>query len=186
MLKYTHILAIAILLLLITSCASRKIEICKMRLRPIDNIYMNDVNISEVSSLNDFNPSEEAILMKGYARKNLPLRIESSIDFKNSNDKRVLLNSFEWEAYIDEEKIATGAVNRIYEIPAKGISTVPISIQLNVMEIINKQGQKSIIQFGIDLAEKNGHMSRLMLKIKPVFTYNKRLIHRMPDYITLK
>lgn len=131
--------------------------------------------------------SEQAMLMKGLAQTNIEIRVHAILATRNPNPKTAILNSYEWILLVDKVKIAQGqsTLNKPVEEDG-GILQFPVIASANIMDLISRQGKNSILSYGLGLVDDQDKSQRITIRIKPTFTFGKKLIYTYPDYVNVK
>lgn len=178
------------LALTLASCSifgGKSISKCQFKLAKFESVTLAGVDVKGAKSLKDFNMTEQAMLMKGLAQANIEVGIHAILATRNPNSKIAILNSFEWILLIDDVKITQGVTTVNKPVAADGgILEFPVRASANIMDLISRQGKNAILSYGLGLVDEEDKSDRITLKIKPTFTFGKKLIYTYPNYVIVK
>jgi hypothetical protein len=82
-------------------------------------------------------------------------------------------------------QIATGSLERRIEIPANGgTAIIPLQLNTDLVEILNKDSRQALVNFGLNLADAGNRPTRVSLKVKPTILIGAVEIN-YPGYFTV-
>jgi hypothetical protein len=81
--------------------------------------------------------------------------------------------------------MVSGTNNSQYTIPGSGVTTIPLSISLNLMEILKGKSKDALLNFGLNLADAGNKPTRVQIKLKPTVYLSETIPLSYPGYITL-
>lgn len=168
------------LLIVITfsSCSVLKqmtnISRLKFRLNSVSDFTVNGINISNKSSIRDFNIFDSAQLLNSIAKGSLPVSFNLNIEAKNPNDgggyprQDLDIVDFKWRLLIDDVETLSGNIARPISVPGTGETTIfPITIQLDLYKFFSDRGFDNLINLALAIGGKNQNLSRIVLKATP-------------------
>jgi len=180
--KYYKTIALTIVLISLTislaGCSIFKlmtnISRLKFRLNSVSDFTVNGINISNKSSLRDFNVFDSAQLLNLVAKGSLPISFNLNIEAKNPNDgggfprQDLDIVDFKWRLIIDDVETLSGNIARPISVPGTGETTIfPITVQLDLYKFFKDRGFENIINLALAIGGKNPNLSRIVLKAQP-------------------
>lgn len=178
------------LVLLANSCSYLKeltaLADCDFRMGTLENPNLAGIDISNIKSVESFGIEETGKIARNILVGELPLSFILNVEVKNPNPVTASLNRMEYIAFIDDIQVAAGAVEERIEIPPLGgISTIPVLVETNLVELFNKESRNNLINFGLNLANASKRPTRVSIKIKPYIRVGAKDLE-YPGYITVK
>lgn len=182
--------AIFFIFLLLNSCSYLKeltsLVDCDFRMSTLENPYLAGIDITNIKSVESFGIEETGKIARNILLGELPLSFILNIEVKNPNPVAASLNRMEYIAFIDDLQVAAGAVEERVEIPPLGgISTIPVRVETNLVELLKKESRNTLINFGLNLADVSKRPTRVSIKIKPYIRVGSKDLE-YPGYITVK
>lgn len=168
-----------LLMFTITSCSIYEtitnLSRLQFKLGDVNNFNVNGIDISNKSKLSDFSPLEIINLSSIVTSGTLPISFTLNIEAKNPNDGTggysktdANLKSFPWHLQIDSKETISGNIASPVTVPGTGeISTIPIQINLDLMQFIESQGYESLLNLVLALGGQQGSAARLTLFADP-------------------
>ena len=187
--RYLLVIVFSGLVFFSNSCAYIKelsaLKQCEFRYGTLENPVLAGIDIEELNNIEDLKMRDMGQIAQSIFTGKLPLSFTIYLDVKNPNPDMASMNTLEYIAYIDESKIAEGEINERIEIPAKGVASVPIFIQTDIIEILHKEPRNALINFALNLTDSSKKPTRVGMKIKPhIRIGEKDLVY--PGYISIK
>jgi len=187
---YLFITVILFIALFLNSCAYLKeltaLADCDFRMSTLENPVLAGVDISKISRVEALSIEQTGKIARNILLGELPLSFILNIEVKNPNPVNASLNRIEYIAYIDELQVAAGSVEERVEIAAfGGISTIPVKVETNLMELLKKKSRNTLINFALNLADASNRPTRVSIKIKPYIKVGSKDLE-YPGYITVK
>ncbi len=147
----------------------------KFKLGRVTDADVAGINISEKSSLKDFNAMDLLKLSSGFARKDLVLSFILNVDAKNPNDGTggyaktdLTITHLRWRLFIDNKETVFGDLDKPLQIPGKGESTViPIRVNIDLIKFFGDRGFNNLMNLIFAVAGKKGTSANLVLYVKP-------------------
>ena len=158
---------------------------CDFRMKSLTDTKLAGMDIQNIKGLSDLNFIHAGNLTRAYLSGNVPLKFQLNIEGKNPNPSEAALARFDWILLIDDIQMATGANEREYHLPANdGTQIIPLSISINLLDVLNDETKNSLMNFGFNLADAGNKPTRVSLKIRPTIDVNGIPIS-YPGYIDL-
>jgi hypothetical protein len=159
---------------------------CDFRLDKIENIRLAGIDIQNIKSYEDLGVIQILNLTTAVARKDLPLSFTLGVEARNPNNKTAAMNRMDWILYIDDIEMTRGIVNDRVEInPNGGIANIPLSLNFNLMEVLQGKSGDALLNFGFNLAGSGDRPTRILVKVKPTIYIGSTAID-YPGYINVK
>ncbi len=144
------------------------------------------VDISNIHSFTDLNFVDMGIISSSFLRGDLPLSFTLNVEVRNPNPAMAALNGLEYLAFIDDVEVARGQLDRRIEIPANGgITTIPLRLSTDLIDILKKDSRQALVNFGLNLADAGNRPTRVSIKVKPTILVGAMEIN-YPGYFTVK
>lgn len=179
--------------LFLSSCGFNKqaklaeaFEKCKYEVTSADSIYVAGRNVSKLITNKNFNISDMPDFALAYLRQDIPFKARLNLKIVNPTKTEAGINQFEYRVLVKGQELANGFVNQKVSVLAGDSTTVPVSINANIFQILsNGKTVQQIMEFmkGGNTAgtEKKGMIT---LKIKPTIDIGGKLVN-YPGYITV-
>jgi LEA14-like dessication related protein len=194
--KHKHgLLRFSILLILgafvFTGCAEVMDQInkmanftkCQFRLVSVDNVSLAGVVIQGAKA-SDISVLKMAKLTAAFTSGKLPLNFTLNMEVKNPNDSPAGMNKMAWIAFVDDNELTNGTMEKSVDIPANGVGTLPLSVGLDLKDALTGKTLNSMINLALNIAGEGTNPSRLTMKVKPsVKVAGQELVY--PDYVTV-
>jgi LEA14-like dessication related protein len=159
---------------------------CEFRLTTLENPEIAGVDVSQIHSFTDLNFVDMGIISASMLKGDLLLSFTLNVEARNPNPAMAALNSLEYLAFIDDVEIARGNLDRRIEIPANGgVTTIPLRLSTNLIDILKKDSRQALVNFGLNLADAGNHPTRVSIKVKPTILVGAMEIN-YPGYFTVK
>jgi len=168
-------IAVALLLLLVASCAPVRhlSDLVKPRfsIDRISSVSLSGIELMDIDSIDHLDISELASATMAFARGNLPLELAVHLKSENPliNRMRLTLLKLQWAAVINGREAARGELTEPVELPPGKISDIPIPLTLNMVDLFS--GASMIDMFALALTytrSADRHPVDFRLKIRPV------------------
>jgi hypothetical protein len=188
-----YALLLLLALLPVTSCSlfkqardMKQFAKCEFRLKDVQDATLAGVYVQEKKQFSDLSFAEAGQISMSAIRGKLPLGFTLRVEVRNPNPKPATMNSFLWELYIDDVEITNGKVTHdVYVPPDGGITIMPVSINVDLFQVLSEESADAIINFGMNLSGSGGVPSRIKLRAKPnIWVAGNRMAY--PGYITIR
>jgi LEA14-like dessication related protein len=159
---------------------------CEFRVTTLEDPEIAGVDISNIRSFTDLNFVDMGIISSSFLRGDLPLSFTLNVEVRNPNPAMAALNGLEYLAFIDDVEVARGQLDRRIEIPANGgITTIPLRLSTDLIDILKKDSRQALVNFGLNLADAGNRPTRVSIKVKPTILVGAMKIN-YPGYFTVK
>lgn len=158
---------------------------CQYRIANVSNIALAGVPFQNVKSIRDISLLNAAQLGTAYLGKNMPLTFNLNVAIKNPGAQEAAFSGMDWVLMIDGTEYLNGAVNQRLSIgPNGGNASLPMSISLNLFQVLSGKSKDNIINFASALSGVDGTSSRITMKIRPSFAVAGR-VYKWPSFFTI-
>jgi hypothetical protein len=174
------IILLSIALLFLTSSCSVyetmvNISRLKFKLGAVNNFTVSGINISNKSSLQDFNAMELLNLTQVIATGKLPASFTLNVEAKNPNDGTggypktdATLKAFPWRLEIDNVETISGNIGTPVSVPGTGqITNIPLTMNVDLIEFFGNKGYENLLNLALALGGEQGSSSKLSLFATP-------------------
>lgn len=174
------LLLLSVVLLLTTSSCSVyetmvNLSRLKFKLGAVNNFIVGGVNISNKSSLQDFNALEVVNLTTAIASGKLPASFTLNVEAKNPNDGTggypktdATLKAFPWRLEIDDVETISGNIGAPVTVPGSGeITNVPLTMNIDLIEFFGNKGFDNLLNLALALGGQQGSSAKLSLFATP-------------------
>ena len=175
--------------LLSTSCKTlmsyTNILNCDFRMESLTDTKLAGIGVQNIKNFSDLNLLQVGNLSAAYLSGNVPIEFRLNLEGKNPNPAEAAMAKFDWILLIDDIQMATGTNEQEYKIPPNdGTQIIPLSISINLLDILTNETKSSLLNFGFNLAGAGNKPTRVGLKIKPTIYLNSIPIS-YPGYLDL-
>jgi len=174
------IILLSVTLLFLTSSCSVyetmvNISRLKFKLGAVNNFTVSGINISNKSSLQDFNAMELLNLTQVIATGKLPASFTLNVEAKNPNDGTggypktdATLKAFPWRLEIDNVETISGNIGTPVSVPGTGqITNIPLTMNVDLIEFFGNKGYENLLNLALALGGQQGSSSKLSLYATP-------------------
>jgi hypothetical protein len=152
----------------------------------INNITLAGINVQNMQNYEQLGFLDVAKLTTAIASNNLPLSFTVDVQGKNPNQGTAAMNRFDWILFVDDIEMTRGVINDRVEIPANGgVATLPLSISVNLMELLTGESGDALLNFGFNMAGAGNKPTRILVKAKPTVYIGGTPIE-YPGYINIR
>jgi LEA14-like dessication related protein len=159
---------------------------CEFRMTTLENPDIAGIDVSQIRSFTDLSLVDMGIISASMLKGDLPLSFTLNVEVRNPNPATAALNGLEYLAFIDDVEVARGNLDRRIEIPGNGgVSTLPLRLQTDLIDILQKDSRQALVNFGLNLADAGKRPTRVSIKVKPTIMVGAMEII-YPGYFTVK
>lgn len=141
----------------------------------INGFKVNNIDITNKSSLTDFSPTDVLALTSSFSQGKLPVSFVLNVDAKNPNDGTggyartdATLKSFKWRLFIDDTETISGDIDSSVTVPGTGeVTKIPLRIDVDLFQFFKNQGFDKVINLALTLGGKNSTTSKITLYATP-------------------
>ena len=149
-------------------------------------IAMVSVDFQEIESWESLSIFEVLKLTTALAGGSLPLDFQLNIQAKNPNSGMAAMNKLDWILFIDDIEMTRGVVEERFEIPPNGgISTLPLSLSIDLLDVLTGDTVEALANFAFNLAGAGNKPTRIMLHAKPTVYVGNQAIE-YPGYLKIR
>jgi hypothetical protein len=156
---------------------------CDFRLESVTELKLAGVDIQGKGGLADLGFTGKAVVAGSIASGALPLMFNLNVEAKNPNTSLAAMNRLDWILLVDKQELARGVLADRIEIAPNGMTTFPVSIQLDLMEAISGESSGALMNLAFSLAG-TGAVSKVTLKAKPTIIIREKPM-QFPGYINI-
>lgn len=183
------LILIPLLLLLLNSCSILSeltaLKSCEFRLYSFQDPSVCGIDMSDRQSPSDFTFLDGQRIAANLLRGTLPFEITINMEVKNPGTSKAAVNSIEWIAYVDDLEVAAGVVDRRIEVPPSGgLAIVPVKLQADLIDYMEGDNPKTMMNFALNLVGTSDQASRLSMKIKPSLLIGNQTV-QYPGFFTV-
>jgi len=158
---------------------------CEFRLHSLQEPEVCGIDVSRKSSWSDFSFMEGQAVAGQLLQKRLPFEITVNVEVRNPGTSLAAVNSIQWIAFIDDLQLAQGTVSQRVEVPPSGgLSMIPIRIQADLIDYLEGDNPRAMLNFALNLVNAGDQASQVTLKIKPSILIGTQEI-QYPDYFNI-
>lgn len=178
--------------LLVSGCASVMEEVgrmatlsrCQFRIASLGNTRLAGVPL-QGGEPGDLNLPDLARIQSAFSSGTLPLRFTLNLEVKNPNSSPAGLSRMEWVAFVDDQRLTSGSLEKSVTIPPRGgVGTLPLEVALDLKQTMSGKTLDSLIRLALNVAGQGSEPSKMKLEIKPSITVEGRAID-YPGVITV-
>lgn len=168
-----------LILILVYQCSVYKtltnLSRLQFKIGEVNSFRLNDIDISNKSSLSDFNTSDVLKLSTIFTQGKLPVSFVLNVDAKNPNDGTggysrtdATVKSFKWRLFIDDKETVTGDIDAPVTVPGTGeVAKIPLRINIDLLQFFKDQGFEKVVNLALTIGGKNGTTSKITLYAQP-------------------
>lgn len=178
----------AIIFTILSSCSSvtglKNMSECKFQFKSISNVKLGNIDLSNKKSYKSLKLGDIAVLMAGYAQKNLMFDMNVNMKVHNPNNQAAQLDGMDYILYIDDQQMLEGETKEKVRIEANSDNVITLPVEMNFYDAVKDQKLQTMAELAMNLATDDAEASRVKIAIKPFFTFGKDTL-RFPSYITI-
>lgn len=157
---------------------------CKFRLQSVQQLTLSGVNVQNIKKVSDLTIIDGAKLAAAVATNQFPLTFTLNTEVNNPNTSAARMAKFDWILLIDDIEMTHGTVNNAFDIPANGITVIPMQMSVDLKKVLSGKSADAIINFGLNLAGAGNEPTRFTLKVQPTITVGSYAL-TYPGYISV-
>jgi len=177
--KFFKVSVVLFSILFLTQCSLIKTMVNLSRLQfklgEVNGFMVNNIDISNKSSLRDLSPAEMISLSSVINQGKLPVSFVLNVNAKNPNDGSggyartdATLKGFRWRLFIDDKETVTGDIDAPVTVPGTGeVTNIPLRINLDLLQFFKDDGLEKIANLVLAIGGKQGSSSRISLYATP-------------------
>ena len=169
--------------LMIFSCAAVRevsqalsnLKNLQFKLESVQGFSVAGVQVNGKSQISDFSLTDGLKLTQAFGSQSLPADFLLNVAARNPNDgsngnmkSTMTLTKLDWILYIDNVQTISGIMDKPFEIPGNGQSTIiPVRVSLDLFKFFRDKGYDGIVNIALSLGGVKSSPSRLRLDCKP-------------------
>jgi hypothetical protein len=159
---------------------------CDFRLAQVANVRALGIDMTGKRSFSDFDLLDAGKVIQSLAGNQFMLNFVANVEARNPNAQPAGMNRMDWILMIDNKEVLNGTLNEPINVPANnGVSTIPLSLSIDLKKIFANQGRDETLGLAFDLAGKGNDSNRIMLRVKPYINIGGAQI-AYPGYLNIK
>ncbi len=178
-------LLICIALILSISCKQlaemRSFSKCEFRLRSIELLSLDNIDISGIKTINDIDAVTMLRLSNSLLSGKMPISFRTNIEAKNPNQKKASMNRFEMQILFNNIDLAHTVMSQRVEIIPGQIAVIPLTVNSDLGQIMKGKNIRDVLSL---LFTGSDTPAVFTVKIKPS-VYVGPVPINYPGYITL-
>ncbi len=155
---------------------------CNYSYNSISGLTLSGINVSNGISVAAI-PKITSILA-GTA-SSIPLNFTLNLNVNNPNQTEAIFNGMQYILSIDGIQFTSGSVNQTMNIAAGKTQTLPMSIGVDLMQLMNNNSKDAVTNIARNFIGIGSDKSKVTLKIKPTFMI-KDVPVSWPSYIPVE
>lgn len=184
-----NFLLLASLMLVLNGCSALSelsaFTQCEFRLYSVSEPRLCGIDVSHKRSWRDFTLMEGQIIALYLLGSSLPFDMQVYVEARNPGNTTAAVKAIQWIAYVDDVKVAKGRITDPVEIPPSGGRVVvPVSVHTDLIDFMEGDNPRSLMNFVMALLNTGEQNSQLRLKIKPSIRVGNQTI-KYPGYFTV-
>ncbi len=154
---------------------------CEFRLKNIDILSVDNVDVSHVKTINDLDALTITRLGATLLSGKLPLTYRANIEAKNPNSHRAAISQFALHILFNNVDLVQTVVNKNVEVLPAQTTVIPIEMTSDVGQIVKGENIKNVLGL---IFPGNDSPAVFTIKLKPSVIVGPVTLN-YPGYITL-
>lgn len=159
----------------------RNMTKCEFRLKNIELLTLDNIDISKIKSVNDLDAMTIGRLGASLLTGKLPLTYRTNIESKNPNTQLAALNKFDLHILFNNIDLVQTVINQRVEIAPGQTSTIPVQMTSDLGQVVKGETIRSLLGW---LFPGNDSPAVFTIKIKPSVVVGPVTLS-YPGFITL-
>ena len=173
-----------LLLALCHSCGVLSLMTCNYRIDNVSAPMLAGINVSNRNDLTHLDASTALKVTSTLFSGSLPLSATVNIGVSNPNATAAQIAGLEWILFFEDVQMVTGALQQqVYVAPNGGTSSIPLTIQADLVSLFKKESLEKMLQFANGLLHLGEKGVKVTLKIRPSIAVGGQVLQM--GYITL-
>jgi hypothetical protein len=155
-------------------------------LKAVENVKLNDLDVTERKSLYDFKPEEGDSLMQAFNSNKLRLSgiLKLQVQMKEPEEMRSMqLDRLKWQLLVDGEKTLEGLVSEPMLLK-NGLNTLQVNSSVTLSEIEGFPNYEGLSRLTTLLSHNSDLQKHITFRIKPTVDTPLGAVE-LPNYITV-
>jgi len=154
---------------------------CQFRLKNIQIQSVDNVDVSNVKTMNDLNVTTIAKLGSSLLTGKLPLTFQTNIESKNPNNQNAAINKFDLHILFNNVDLVQTVVNQRVEILPGQTIVIPVVLTSDIAQIVKGENIRTVLGW---IFPGNDTPAVFTIKIKPSILVGPVTLS-YPGFITL-
>lgn len=154
---------------------------CEFRLKNIDLLSIDNVDISGIQSINDLDALTIARLGSSLLTGRMPLSYRTNIESKNPNTQNAAIDKFELHILFNNVDLVQTVINQRVEVSPGQTTIIPVLMTSDIGQIVKGENIRNILGW---LFPGNDSPAVFTIKIKPSILIGPVSLN-YPGFITL-
>lgn len=155
-------------------------------LQAVEQVKLNDLDVTERRSLYDFKAEEGDSLMQAFNSNRLRLSgvLQLQVDMLNPEEVRTMqVEELKWQLLVDGKETLEGVVTEPMLLN-NGLNTLPVNSSITLSEVDGFQNYEGLSKLTTLLSQNRDVRQHITFRIKPTLDTPLGSIE-LPDYITV-
>jgi len=137
-------------------------------MRAVQDRQLRGTNVQQVRSVNDIRAPAITRWTAAVTRRELPMTFQVNVGAGNPADNPVIatLVGLDWTLFLDEQETIGGALNNQYSLQPGVETGIPLSINLNVFQFLDRSAQ-DVVELALAVAGQGGSPKRIKIMATP-------------------
>jgi len=158
---------------------------CNYDIRNVTNPELLGISLTNVPDVTRLDAVSMLRLTTSILAGSLPLSATVNVGVTNPNSAAAQIGGLDWELYFNNTGVLSGSTSQnIYVAPNGGASTIPLTVQIDIMSFIKNDSRDEIFDFVNGLLNIGESTSNVALRIRPTLTIGGQNVRT--GFITVK
>lgn len=189
--KEIKIITLVFLLLLVNASCKKARDLqafteASYSLKGVENVKLNDLDVTNRKSLYDFKAAEGDSLMQAFNSNQLRLSgvLKLQVDMPEPEEVRSMqVEQLKWQLLVDGEQTLEGIIKEPMMLK-NGLNTLPVNSSIILSEVEGFQNYEGFSKLTTLISQNKDLRQSVTLKIKPTINTPVGNVE-LPDYITV-
>ena len=178
------IFILAALVFLMAGCEYLNFIKCKYKVDSLSNPTWAGINFSQIKDISDVNAMDLLKVGQAIFNKDYNLQFDFNVLAANQTENAAKILGFDYRLMLDGSELTTGNSNQQYSIAPGAEMSIPIRMNVNIMDFITGSNIENLINLTTNLMNYGkGEPSNVTVQFAPLIPLGSKT-KQMP-YITL-
>jgi hypothetical protein len=182
---FEYLLFICLFMTIFVSCKQlsemKNLTKCEFRLKNIELLSIDQVDVSGIKTINDLNALTIAKLGSTLLTGKMPLSYRTNIESKNPNAQNAAIDKFELHILFNNVDLVQTVINQRVEVQPSQTTVIPVMMTSDIGQIVKGENIRNILGW---LFPGNDSPAVFTVKIRPSVLVGPVSLN-YPGYITL-
>ena len=147
---------------------SASIPALRFQLLKIEEATLDGMDASTWRVPSDLNLTQRSQVIRGYANKNLPLRMRLRLAARNPGLQPVTIANLDYDVLLDEKILGSARISPNLALPGDGRPVeLPLSFDMNTYKFLGDDAMPALRNFSVGLTDRRRIPPRLTLRLRP-------------------